>query len=183
MVIVSLTMYRLCSGSKHHVSSGCQIVFLQLSHQNTDHAGDLGVLPRLVMWSAGRTRTETIFFSSFEWWHTWGNAYFWRRTFVISAPIWASCTRGLQRSCLDRASSTAAISSGKLDWKNFNSNQAESSRICTLKQIFHCWLQTLLLTVRGNVEAPHLWNPLSKWSGRAVCLCRRNPTFPSVWHS
>lgn len=140
VLIVSLTMYRLCSSSEHHVSSGRQIVLLQLSHQKHDHAGDLGVLPGLVTWSAGRTRTEVIFYYS-ESRYARGNAYFWRRTFIISAPIWASCTRGLQRSCLDRMRSWAVMSSGKLDWKNFNNNQVESSRICTLKQeksIFAC---------------------------------------------
>lgn len=48
MLILNLTMYRLCSSSEHHVSSGCQIVLLQLSHQKPDRAGDLGVLLRLV---------------------------------------------------------------------------------------------------------------------------------------
>lgn len=60
------------------------------------------------------------------------NSYFWRRTFIISAPIWASCTRGLQRSCMDRWSSAAAMSSGKLGWKNLNNRLAESSRICKM---------------------------------------------------
>lgn len=36
-------MYRFGSGSKHHVSLGCQIVLLQLLHQEFDHAGGLGV--------------------------------------------------------------------------------------------------------------------------------------------
>lgn len=46
--MVRLTVYRLCSSSEHHVSSGCQVVLLQLSHQKHDHAGDLGVLAGLV---------------------------------------------------------------------------------------------------------------------------------------
>ena len=95
-------------------------------------------------------KNRAVLFSSFESWHAWGNAYFWRRTFVSSAPVWASCTRGLQRSCLDRVSSAATKSSGKVDWKNFNSNQAESSRIWTLKHIFHLWVSPLLVTVRGK---------------------------------
>lgn len=41
--ILSFTMYRLGSGSKHNVSLGCQIVLLQLLHQESDHAGALGV--------------------------------------------------------------------------------------------------------------------------------------------
>lgn len=36
-------MYGLGSGSKHHVSLSCQIMLLQLLHQESDHAGSLGV--------------------------------------------------------------------------------------------------------------------------------------------
>lgn len=37
LYILSLTVYRLGSGSKHHVSLGCQVVLLQLLHQESDH--------------------------------------------------------------------------------------------------------------------------------------------------
>lgn len=40
-----LTMYRLGPGSKHHVSLGCQIMLLQLLHQEFDRAGGLGGTP------------------------------------------------------------------------------------------------------------------------------------------
>lgn len=46
---LSLTMYRLCFGSEHHVSLGCQIVLFQLLYQEFDHAGGLEVTSRLVL--------------------------------------------------------------------------------------------------------------------------------------
>ncbi len=53
----------LGSGCEHHVSLGCQVVLLQLLHQESDHAG-LGVTftvttDRLVLRSAGRKQLIT----------------------------------------------------------------------------------------------------------------------------
>lgn len=42
-------MYRFGPGSEHHVTLGCQIVFLQLRHQVSDQAGGLGVTSAAVI--------------------------------------------------------------------------------------------------------------------------------------
>lgn len=64
-----------------------------------------------------------------------GMAYLWWRTFIINAPIWACCTRGLHRSCLVRTSRAAATSAGKTEGKNLTNNPAESSRIWKRKYL------------------------------------------------
>lgn len=96
-----------------------------LQGTKTHHCLQLLINQQLVLWihmpkKRNIIRTTTFIESS---------SYFWRRIFIISAPIWASCTRGLHRSCLVLVCSTSVRSSRKLGGKNLNNNPAASSRI------------------------------------------------------
>lgn len=150
-------MYRLCFGSKHHVSLGCQIVLFELLHQVFDHTEGLRVPSRLLLWSTGKTTTDNYvslrICVSDDGCVGW-SAHLWRRTFIIRAPICASCTRGLQRSCLVRVSSTAGISSGELGWKYVSSKEAESSLICKTSGLVSVW--AMWQKCKVNTDLPHL---------------------------